>query len=75
MLLQRQTVEVYQVLAWNGTKPFLKDWGGQAMNDYLSAIDDVSKEKYVDTARRGAVRCKLRRIFGLLFGRNPPKPF
>jgi len=38
---------------WN--EAISKDWGGQAMNDYLSAIDDVSKEKYVDTARRGAV--------------------
>jgi dipeptidyl aminopeptidase/acylaminoacyl peptidase len=25
------------------------------MNDYLSAIDDISKEKYVDTSRRGCV--------------------
>jgi dipeptidyl aminopeptidase/acylaminoacyl peptidase len=25
------------------------------MRDYLSAIDDVSKEKYVDTSRRGCV--------------------
>ncbi len=32
-----------------------KDWGGQVMKDYLSAIDAVSKEKYVDTARRGCV--------------------
>jgi dipeptidyl aminopeptidase/acylaminoacyl peptidase len=31
------------------------DWGGQAMNDYLSAIDDVSKEPYVDKDRRAAV--------------------
>jgi len=31
------------------------DWGGQAMQDYLSAIDDISKEPYVDTANRGAV--------------------
>jgi len=38
---------------WNAA--ISKDWGGQAMNDYLSAIDDVSKEKYVDTTRRGAV--------------------
>lgn len=38
---------------WN--EAISKDWGGQAMNDYLSAIDDVSKEKYVDTARRGAI--------------------
>lgn len=31
------------------------DWGGQVMDDYLSAIDDVSKEKYVDKARLGAI--------------------
>jgi dipeptidyl aminopeptidase/acylaminoacyl peptidase len=31
------------------------DWGGQAMNDLLSAIDDVSKENYVDKNRLGAV--------------------
>ena len=38
---------------WN--EAISKDWGGQAMDDYLSAIDALSKEKYVDTARRGAV--------------------
>lgn len=38
---------------WN--EAISKDWGGQAMNDYLSAIDALSKEKYVDTARRGAI--------------------
>ena len=32
-----------------------KDWGGQAMKDYLSAIDDVSKEPYVDKNRLGCV--------------------
>lgn len=31
------------------------DWGGQVMDDYLSAIDDVSKESYVDKKRLGAV--------------------
>lgn len=31
------------------------DWGGQAMQDLLSAIDDVSKEPYVDVNRRGAI--------------------
>lgn len=31
------------------------DWGGQAMQDYLSAIDDVSKESYVDKNRLGCV--------------------
>ena len=40
-------------VAWN--EEISKDWGGQVMDDYLSAIDDVAKEKYVDTARLGAV--------------------
>ncbi len=31
------------------------DWGGQVMDDYLSAIDDVAKEPYVDKNRLGAV--------------------
>lgn len=31
------------------------DWGGQPIRDYLSAIDDLSKESYVDTDRLGAV--------------------
>ncbi|HLO56458.1 MAG TPA: S9 family peptidase [Saprospiraceae bacterium] len=32
-----------------------KDWGGQNIKDYLSAIDDVSKEAFVDKSRLGAV--------------------
>ncbi len=31
------------------------DWGGQNMQDYLSAIDDVAKEDYVDKERLGCV--------------------
>ncbi|WP_081212263.1 S9 family peptidase [Salegentibacter sediminis] len=31
------------------------DWGGQNMEDYLSAIDEVSKETFVDKDRLGAV--------------------
>lgn len=31
------------------------DWGGQVMKDYLIAIDEVSKESYVDKNRLGAV--------------------
>lgn len=31
------------------------DWGGQAMKDYLAAIDDVSKESYVDESKLGCV--------------------
>jgi dipeptidyl aminopeptidase/acylaminoacyl peptidase len=38
---------------WN--EQISKDWGGQVMNDYLSAIDDVSKETYVDKARLGCI--------------------
>lgn len=32
-----------------------KDWGGQAMKDYLSAIDEVAKESFVDNEKLGAV--------------------
>lgn len=38
---------------WN--EQISKDWGGQVMRDYLSAIDDVSKESYVDKNRLGCV--------------------
>ena len=38
---------------WN--EDISKDWGGQVMDDYMSAVDDISKEEYVDTARLGAV--------------------
>jgi len=38
---------------WN--EQISKDWGGQVMDDYLSAIDDVAKEKYVDKDRLGCV--------------------
>jgi dipeptidyl aminopeptidase/acylaminoacyl peptidase len=38
---------------WN--EAISKDWGGQVMDDYLSAIDDVAKERYVDKKRLGAV--------------------
>lgn len=38
---------------WN--EQISKDWGGQVMDDYLSAIDDVSKESYVDKSRLGCV--------------------
>lgn len=31
------------------------DWGGQNIRDYLSAIDDISKESYVDSDRLGLV--------------------
>ncbi|MEC5165881.1 dipeptidyl aminopeptidase/acylaminoacyl peptidase [Flavobacterium sp. PL11] len=38
---------------WN--EQISKDWGGQVMQDYLSAIDEVAKEKYVDADRLGCV--------------------
>ncbi len=38
---------------WN--EEISKDHGGQAMKDYLSAIDAVSMEKYVDKNRLGCV--------------------
>jgi len=38
---------------WN--EQISKDWGGQNIRDYLSAIDDVAKESYVDKSRLGAV--------------------
>ncbi len=38
---------------WN--EQISKDHGGQAMRDYLSAIDNMSKEKFVDKARLGCV--------------------
>ena len=39
--------------AWN--EEISGDWGGQAIRAYLSAIDDLAKEPYVDTERLGAV--------------------
>ncbi len=38
---------------WN--EQISKDYGGQNMKDYLAAIDDISKEPYVDTSRLGAI--------------------
>ena len=38
---------------WN--EQISKDWGGQVMQDYLSAIDDVIKEPYVDANRLGCI--------------------
>ncbi len=38
---------------WN--EQISKDHGGQAMRDYLSAIDNVSKEKFVDKGRLGCI--------------------
>ena len=38
---------------WN--EQISKDYGGQNMKDYLTAIDEVSKEQYVDSKRIGCV--------------------
>jgi dipeptidyl aminopeptidase/acylaminoacyl peptidase len=38
---------------WN--EEVSKDWGGQVIKDYLSAIDVISKEPYVDKNKRGCV--------------------
>ena len=38
---------------WN--EQISKDWGGQVMKDYLSAIDAVSKENFVDKDRLGCI--------------------
>jgi dipeptidyl aminopeptidase/acylaminoacyl peptidase len=40
-------------VAWN--ERISKDWGGQVMNDYLTAIDEISKESFVDKTRLGCV--------------------
>lgn len=38
---------------WN--EAISKDWGGLVMQDYLTAIDEVAKESYVDKNRLGAI--------------------
>ena len=38
---------------WN--EDISKDWGGQPMRDYLSAIDDMANEPYVDKDRLGCI--------------------
>jgi dipeptidyl aminopeptidase/acylaminoacyl peptidase len=38
---------------WN--EAISKDWGGQAMKDYLSMVDVMSNEPYIDENRLGAV--------------------
>jgi len=40
-------------VAWN--EQISKDYGGQNMQDYLSAIDDISEETYVDKDRLGCI--------------------
>ena len=38
---------------WNDA--ISRDWGGQPMDDYLSAVDDIKKEPFIDENRIGAV--------------------
>jgi dipeptidyl aminopeptidase/acylaminoacyl peptidase len=38
---------------WNNS--ISGDWGGQSINDYLTAIDDMAKEPYVNKDKLGAV--------------------
>lgn len=38
---------------WN--EAISKDWGGQPMRDYLSAIDSIARLPFVDTARLGCI--------------------
>lgn len=38
---------------WNDA--IREDWGGQPIRDYLSAVDELSKEPYIDSDRIGAV--------------------
>lgn len=40
-------------LEWN--EDISKDWGGQAMRDYLAAIDSLAKEPFVNENKLGAV--------------------
>jgi dipeptidyl aminopeptidase/acylaminoacyl peptidase len=40
-------------IEWN--KEISGDWGGQAIKDYLSAIDEISKQPYVDKNRLGCI--------------------
>ena len=57
-----------------GVEPAISgDWGGQAMQDLLSAIDHVAEEPYVDNERLGMVGSQFWRLFRFLDGREPPK--
>jgi len=38
---------------WN--EQISKDWGGQVMDDYLTAIDEMAKKPFVDETRLGAI--------------------
>jgi dipeptidyl aminopeptidase/acylaminoacyl peptidase len=40
-------------IEWN--EQISKDWGGQVMDDYLSAIDAIAQETYVDKNRLGCI--------------------
>ena len=38
---------------WNDA--ISEDWGGQPMDDYLSAVDEIKKEPFIDENRIGAM--------------------
>jgi hypothetical protein len=57
---------------WN--EQISKRLGRTGNGRLLSAIDDVSKESYVDKTRLGCVGRKLWWIFGILFSRNTQQP-
>ncbi len=58
---------------WN--EQVSKDWGGQVLQDYLSAIDDVSKESFVDTSSPRMYRRQLWRLLSLCIGRHSQRAF
>ena len=59
--------------AWNDA--IAGDWGGQAMQDYLSAIDHVAAEPYVDQTRLGAVGASFGGLLGFLSGGTSRETF
>ena len=81
--LQLMAAQGYVVVAPNrrGVPSFGQQWldqisgdySGQNIRDYLSAIDDVAAEPWVDGGRLGCVGGELRRIFGVFSGRASSK--
>jgi len=59
-------------VAWN--EQISKDHGGQAIQDYLSAIDELAKEKFVDKDRLGCVGASYGGYSVFLFSRHPSQP-
>ncbi len=54
---------------WNAQ--ISKDYGGQNMKDYLSAVDDMKRESYIDSKHIGAVGASYGGFFRLLACRQP----